>query len=194
MEGTKKGKHIKEILFRHFYILNIAFIQEIFKMFISELVDRNHEYARRLTQKHTIKFEIDHISNVLSKKFTLGEFLASQFQPNSLEELAIIYSSILGENFYPEFKSRFKGTMIAAENISEDEAIAFLAKMFEKRHIVAHEVNKIESLNPDEYLQALAVVITLYFFLKEKSGYKSKLKAKIANPTDAAHSITIPAP
>lgn len=191
-EDNKALKKFAEIGFRYFHVNNVSYIQELYKLFIIQLVDSNHEYARRLVAKHSIKFEIDHFSGVLNKKFTLGEFLSSQYQPNSLEEMAQIYSTIMEEDFYKVFRE-----VIAADKskeklkMTEENALELLKVTFEKRHIVAHELNKIETLTYEDYFRYLGIMLHVYNLLQNKSGKKEdKRVGKKTNPNNVQLGLT----
>lgn len=160
---AEKGETASE--FADFVPIRIVTIIEVFiREVIRELVDHGQPYvdrAERLTKGTRIDFVF--ASHVHSRKLSIGDIVAHSISINNPTQI-ISYFSILIPDFTQKLKvshsrwSEDKESWPLPPIISDyDDTIARLARLFEIRHIVAHELPRrrmYETLEIDGLLAA----------------------------------------
>jgi uncharacterized protein YecT (DUF1311 family) len=144
-----------------FIVIRLVTILEVaIRDWISNLIDHGEpfvENAASLVHASGLKFDFAITRAVHGERVTLGELVAHSISTNRLPEIERALSTVLGEDIFraiegtvDRWKHEVKGEP-ANPIISDLVAMrAALAKLFDVRHIIVHEIpNKSPYINPD---------------------------------------------
>jgi uncharacterized protein YecT (DUF1311 family) len=143
---------------RYFPVALIATIEGYFRMAVKDLVDAGEPYlsnSERLAS--TIKLDFSIIRSVHGKSITIGELVAHAVPLSRLEHIEAAISSLLGTSFLAKLRvttdrwpHEIKGESAEPLLTEPDQVFAAVARMFELRHIICHELASAYEIEYDE--------------------------------------------
>jgi uncharacterized protein YecT (DUF1311 family) len=160
LEGLfeKRGQLAPELL-RYFPIALVACIEAYTRARIKEIIEHGPPFIENLANMslRDSKFDLDLIKAVGNRAVTLGELVSHLLQINNLEDLNSHLSSLSGKDFLAEVRTvhdryRVKIEKQPARPIVSNPAETFSAvkRVFELRHMFAHEFLSIRREEADE--------------------------------------------
>jgi hypothetical protein len=153
-------KHDKseEETIRYFPVALVACIEGYCRMAIKELIDAGEPYlanAEKLLSSSKSDFSV--LRAVYGKKITVGEFVAHSVRLSSLEHLETAFSSLIGTGFLQALRAatdrwahEVEGKPTAPILPKPDEVFASVARTFELRHIICHEIASAYAIESEE--------------------------------------------
>lgn len=145
-------------LIRYFPVALIASVEGYFRMAIKDLVDSGEPYLTNAEKPaSSLKLDFSLLRAVHGKAVTVGELVAHGVQLSRLEHIEAVFSSLLGKGFLDSLRTitdrwahEVKGepsTPILAE---PDSIFANVARTFELRHIICHEIASAYEIESEE--------------------------------------------
>ncbi|MBX3621278.1 MAG: DUF1311 domain-containing protein [Rhizobacter sp.] len=135
-------------LTRYFPVAMVACIEGYFRLAIKELVDAGEPYITNAERPaSSIKLDFTLIRAVHGKAVTVGELVGHSVPLSRLDHIESTMSSLLGVSFLDRMRTiadRWKHEVRGAEEkpilSNPDEVFSDVAKAFELRHIICHEI------------------------------------------------------
>jgi hypothetical protein len=153
----KHDKSNTEIV-RYFPVALIACLEGYFRMVIRELVDTGEPYlsnAEKLAS--SIKLDFTALRAIHGKEITVGELIAHALPLSKLEHLESALSTLIGKKYLEELRAttnrwlhEIVGDPITPILANPDEVYANVARTFELRHIICHELASAYEIETDE--------------------------------------------
>lgn len=145
-------------LIRYFPVALIACVEGYFRMVIKDLVDAGEPYltnAERLAS--SIKLDFSVLRAVHGRVITVGELVAHGVQLSRLDHIEAVLSCLLGTGFLQalrttpdRFAHEIMGEPVTPILTKPDEVFADVARTFELRHIICHEIASAYEIKPEE--------------------------------------------
>lgn len=140
--------HVNTELTRYFPVALVACIEGYFRLSIRELIDAGDPYltnAERLAS--SIKFDLMVIRAIHGKAVTVGEIVAHSVPLSRLDHIESSMSHLLGNSFLERMRTttdrwnhKVGGAPIKPLLADPDSVFSGVAKAFELRHIICHEI------------------------------------------------------
>lgn len=154
----KKHDKSEDELTRYFPVALIACVEGYFRMAIKELVDAGEPYLSNAEkQAFSIKLDFSVLRAIHGKTITVGEFVAHSVQLSRLEHLEAVLSNLLNTGFLQAIRAttnrwahEVKGQPVTPILAKPDEVFADVARTFELRHIICHEIASAYEIEPEE--------------------------------------------
>ena len=135
-------------LLKYFPVGLVACIEGSFRLYIKEIIDTGSPYLERAEKLLTSgKFDFESIKALHGKQITIGELISHQVSINNLTGVCSQMSELLGSNFLLSLRQvhdrwAYEIQKKPKEPILQDpDAIyAAVARTFELRHIICHEL------------------------------------------------------
>jgi uncharacterized protein YecT (DUF1311 family) len=145
-------------IIRYFPVALIACLEGYFRMVIRELVDAGEPFLSNVEKPAlSIKLDFAALRAIHGKEITVGELIAHALPLSRLEHVEGALSSLLGKSFLQELRTttdrwshEVKGEPIAPILAKPDEVYANVARTFELRHIICHELASGYQIEADE--------------------------------------------
>lgn len=159
LEQAFKTHDSKETeLIRYFPVALIACVEGYFRMAIKDLIDAGEPYLTNAEKPaSSLKLDFSVLRAVHGKSITVGELVAHGVQLSRLEHIETALSGLLGKGFLDSLRTTTDrwahGVMDkpAVPILSEpDEVFADVARTFELRHIICHEIASAYEIKSDE--------------------------------------------
>lgn len=135
-------------LTRYFPVALVACIEGYFRLAIKELIDAGEPYltnAERLASSMKLDFRV--VRAIHSKAVTVGELIAHSVPLSSLGHIESSMSSLLGTPFLDRMRTitdrwdhEVRGAPAKPILAHPDSVFAGVARAFELRHIICHEI------------------------------------------------------
>lgn len=145
-------------LVRYFPVAIIACIESYFRMAIGDLIDAGDPYltnAEKLAS--SVKLDFSVLRAIHGKAITVGELIGHGVQLSRLEHIEMTLSNLLGTGFLQALRSttdRWAHEVAGKPPIpmlaNPDEVFAYIAKAFEMRHIICHEMASAYEIKSEE--------------------------------------------
>jgi hypothetical protein len=160
---------LSKFILRSAHVLSVSFIQDVTRLFVKSLVDKDFEYMKRLvSKKYKLDFDIEYLNVFLEKKVSLGDYVAHIVIPNSLEDLARLYVTLTGEDFYQGLEACLDDLQSDSERkMNFGRVVEELKLGFSTRHIVAHELSEIDVCDSSHFYGGYHVFMVTAIFLEE---------------------------
>jgi hypothetical protein len=156
--GTTALPSDNEIL-RAIPVASIGMLEAHFRELYTIIINKEQQYALNALQavKDKVKFDADYFIAIQGKKISIGDFVSHLLQINKLEDIISTISNIMGIDFSKKYKTYnyddyLSKVAIYAKAIPE-ECIESVNRMFELRHIFAHELALNYIINKEQVLQ-----------------------------------------
>jgi hypothetical protein len=157
-QAFKKHDRAERELNRYFPVALIACIEGYFRMAIKDLVDAGEPYltnAEKLASSTKLDFSV--LRAVHGKTITIGELVAHGIQLSRLEHIEAALSGLLGTGFLQALRTttdrwahEAKGEPATPILTKPDEVFADVARTFELRHIICHEIASAYEIESEE--------------------------------------------
>jgi hypothetical protein len=156
-----KLDEIETELFRYFPVALIACVEGYFRMAIKDLIDAGEPYLTN-AEKPASSFKLDFsvLRAVHGKTITVGELVAHSVQLSRLEHIEVALSSLLGTSFLRALRTttdrwahEIKGEPATPILTEPDRVFADVARTFELRHIICHEIASAYEIKVEEVAQ-----------------------------------------
>ncbi len=126
----------------------VACLEGYFRVVYANLLDYGSPYRENATKLETrFTFNIETAFALQHHSVSLGEFVAHMLGTSSLDDINSIMSCLIGESFLALFKKerpvlRLQQTLFPVdEEAISDQIIANVKRLFELRHMYAHEID-----------------------------------------------------
>ena len=154
----KKHDRSENELTRYFPVALIACIEGYFRMAIKDLIDAGEPYLSNAEKPaSSIKLDFSVLRAVHGKTITVGELVAHGVQLSRLDHLEAVLSNLLGTGFLQGLRTttdrwahEVKGEPAAPILAKPDEVFADVARTFELRHIICHEIASAYEIESEE--------------------------------------------
>jgi len=135
-------------LVRYFPVALIACVEGYFRMAIKDLIDTGDPYLSNAEKPaSSIRLDFSVVRAVHGKAITVGELVAHGIQLSRLEHIDVALSTILGTGFLKGLETvtdrwahEIGGKEVAPILENPNEVFADVARTFELRHIICHEI------------------------------------------------------
>lgn len=147
-QSFKEHNKTESELNRYFPVALIACVEGYFRMAIKDLVDAGEPYLTNAEKPaSSLKLDLSVLRAVHGKAITVGELVAHGVQLSRLEHIEAALSSLLGKSFLQELRTttdrwahEVKGEPATPILAQPDVVFADVARTFELRHIICHEI------------------------------------------------------
>lgn len=148
-------------LTRYFPVALIACVEGYFRMAIKDLIDAGEPYLTNAEKPaSSIKLDFSVLRAVHGKAITVGELVAHGVQLSRLEHIETTLSSLLGTGFLEALRTttdrwahEVRGKPATPILAKPDEVFADVARTFELRHIICHEIASAYEIESEEVAQ-----------------------------------------
>ena len=119
----------------------IACVEGYFRMLFADLINFGKPYSERVSEFKEIKFNIDDVLAIHSRKVTLGEYIAHLLPVNNIQDINYCMSTLLEEEFLAAFKN-----LPTNERNPDPIVVVFtnlvpeVEELFQLRHLYCHEL------------------------------------------------------
>lgn len=145
-------------LIRYFPVALIACVEGYFRLAIKDLVDAGEPYLSNAEKPAaSIKLDFSVIRAVHGKAITVGELVAHGVSLSRLDHIDSIMSNLLGVGFLRELRTvadRFSHEVMGKPALpilgNPDQIYLDLARTFELRHIICHEIASAYEISSEE--------------------------------------------
>lgn len=145
-------------LTRYFPVALIACVEGYFRMAIKDLIDAGEPFLTNAEKPaSSMKLDFSMLRAVHGKAITVGELVAHGVSISRLEHIESALSSLLGAGFLQALRSttdrwaqEVRGEPRAPILLKPDQVFADVARTFELRHIICHEIASAYEIESDE--------------------------------------------
>lgn len=157
----KRHDKTERELVRYFPVALIACVEGYFRMAIKDLVDSGEPYLTNAEKPaSSLKLDFSLLRAVHGKAVTVGELVAHGVQLSRLEHIEAVFSSLLGKGFLQALRTttdrwahEVKGEPATPILAKPDCVFADVARTFELRHIICHEIASAYEIESNEVAQ-----------------------------------------
>ncbi len=148
-------------LIRYFPVALIACIEGYFRMVIKDLIDAGEPFLTNAEKPaSSLKLDFFLLRAVHGKTITVGELVAHSIQISRLEHIETVLSGLLAKGFLNSLRTitdrwahEVMGKPIAPILSEPDNVFADVARTFELRHIICHEIASAYEIKSNEIAQ-----------------------------------------
>jgi Lysozyme inhibitor LprI len=170
---------IESEVFRYFPVALIACVEGYFRMAIKDLIDAGEPYLSNAEKPaSSIKLDFSVLRAVHGKTITVGELVAHSVQLSRLEHIEAALSSLLGTSFLQALRAttnrwahEVKGEPATPILTEPDKVFADVARIFELRHIICHEIASAYEIESEEVARCFESCVT---FLRAADEFVSE--------------------
>lgn len=157
-EAFERHDKSENELTRYFPVALIACVEGYFRMAIKDLVDAGEPYLSNAEKPaSSIRLDFSVLRAVHGKRITVGELVAHSVQLSRLEHIESIFSSLIGTGFLLALRTttdRWAHEVMGEPALpiltNPDEVFASVARTFELRHIICHEIASAYEIESEE--------------------------------------------
>ena len=150
-------------LTRYFPVALIACVEGYFRMAIKDLIDAGEPFLTNAEKPASLlKLDFTVLRAVHGKTITVGELIAHSAPISRLENIESVLSSLLNTSFLNSLRTttdrwahEIRGEPCVPILSNPDEVFAGVARTFELRHIICHEIASAYEVESDEVAQCL---------------------------------------
>lgn len=166
-------------LIRYFPVALVACVESYFRMAIKELIDAGEQYFSNAEKiSSSIKIDFSVLRAVHDKKITVGELVAHGVKLSSLKHIESVLSNLLDTEFLQALRittnrwaHEVKGEPATPILGKPDEVFAGVARTFELRHIICHEISSADEVKSEEIAQCFEICVS---FLRASDEFVSE--------------------
>jgi hypothetical protein len=166
-------------LIRYFPVALIACVEGYFRMVIKDLIDAGEPYLTNAEKPaSSLKLDFSLLRAVHGKTITVGELVAHSVQLSRLEHIETALSGLLAKEFLDSLRiitDRWAHEVMGkptAPILSEpDKVFADVARTFELRHIICHEIASAYEIKSNEVARCFESCVA---FLKAADEFISE--------------------
>lgn len=145
-------------LIRYFPVALIACVEGYSRMAIKDLIDTGEPYLSNAEKPaSSLKLDFSVLRAVHGKAITVGELVAHAVSLSRLEHIEGVLSSLIGTGFLQALRTttdrwahEIRGKPETPILAKPDEVFADLARTFELRHIICHEIASAYEIETEE--------------------------------------------
>jgi len=169
---TRRNKSIHKELPKYFPIGFVACIEGYFRLAIMDLINHGKPFSDNAKKFKDYKFTVEHIIALQEKKVSYGELISHLLPLNGLDEIESTMSLIMGKSFLKELINTKTGNdeIFSGKSLEEvgksNKLISDINKLYELRHIFAHELAPSIIINTPE-ISSCSQAATVFMFLSE---------------------------
>lgn len=180
LERSFKALDKKEVeLIRYFPVALIACVEGYFRMVIKELIDSGEPYLSNSEKSaSSLKLDFSLLRAVHGKTITVGELVAHSVQLSRLEHIESVLSDLLAKRFLDSLRTiadrwahEVMGNPIVPILAEPDRVFADVARTFELRHIICHEIASAYEIKTEEVARCFESCVA---FLKAADEFISE--------------------
>jgi hypothetical protein len=153
----KHDKSEKEVI-RYFPVALIACVEGYFRMAIKDLIDAGEPFLSNAEKPaSSLKLDFSVLRAVHGKAITVGELVAHAVPLSRLEHIESALSSVVGTGFLQALRTttdrwahEVRGQAKTPILSKPDEVFSDVARTFELRHIICHEIASAYEIESDE--------------------------------------------
>ena len=157
-QAFKKHDEAESELTRYFPVALIACVEGYFRMAIKDLIDAGEPYLTNAEKPaSSIKLDFSVLRAVHGKAITVGELVAHSVQLSRLDHIETALSNLLDTGFLEALRvttdrwaHEVRGEPATPILTKPDEVFADVARTFELRHIICHEIASAYQIESDE--------------------------------------------
>lgn len=150
-------------LTRYFPVALVAAVEGYFRMAVKDLIDAGEPYLSNAERPAaSIKLDFSIIRAVHGKSVTIGELVAHSIPLSRFEHIDSVISGLLGTPFLAKLRTtsnRWAYEVMGGPRVpmltNPDSVFADVARVFELRHIVCHELASAYEIDYAEVAQCL---------------------------------------
>jgi len=154
----EKRAEIEKELLKYFPVALVACLEGFFRLAIKEIIDTGTPFLENTVKLLTnIKFDYDFIKALHGKQITIGEFVSHQLPISSLTHIQTHLSALFGKDFLDDLRSVSDRAAHEIHGKPENPILtdphttyANVARTFELRHIICHELATNFDISRDE--------------------------------------------
>ena len=154
----KKHDKAQSELTRYFPVALIACVEGYFRMAIRDLIDAGEPYLSNAEKPaSSLKLDFSVLRAVHGKAITVGELVAHGVPLSRLEHIDGALSNLLGKGFLQALRTttdrwahEVNGEPATPILSKPDEVFTDVARTFELRHIICHEIASAYEIEPEE--------------------------------------------
>lgn len=144
----KKIENI-ETIYQYIPLATVACLEGFFRFAVTTLLDKGTPFIEKIAElekRLNLKITLDIVAEIQTKSLTVGELVAHVLPCNRLEDIDSAMSIILGKSFLDTMKTHSRKNGLVDEekqikfNEGHSEVFSDIKRMFEIRHIFAHEI------------------------------------------------------
>ncbi|QSQ17470.1 hypothetical protein [Myxococcus landrumensis] len=136
----------------------VTLLEVFTRQWVAEMIDAGEPYvARAASWKKDLRFDTSVWLAMHGKRVTLGELFAHQLSINSLADVESVVSALLGHSLFEQMKSVYSREQVEKCHQPKVPIVSdvvrlrkSLARLFEVRHIIVHELPEQSPLTAEE--------------------------------------------
>jgi hypothetical protein len=168
----KEHDKSKVELTRYFPVALIACVEGYFRIAIKDLIDSGEPFLTNAEKPaSSIKLDFTVLRAVHGKAITVGELVAHGVSLSRLEHIENVLSNLLGFGFLQTLRSttdrwahEVRGEPPKPILSNPDEVFANVARTFELRHIICHEIASAYEIDTDEVGRCFESCVSFFTF------------------------------
>jgi len=138
-----------EAIYQYIPLATVACIEGFFRFAVKTLIDNGTPFIEKvaeLEKKLQLKISLDVVAEIQSKSLTLGDIVGHVLSCNKLDDIDGALTILLGKSFLQTIKTHSRPDGLIDEEqqkiFNEGHAQVFsdIKRIFELRHILAHEI------------------------------------------------------
>jgi hypothetical protein len=151
-----------DAIYQYIPLATVACTEGYFRYITKHIIDSGSPFIEKvpeLEKRFQLKITLDIIVEIQSQSLTVGELVAHVLPCNRLEDIDATLSILLGKSFLDTIKTHNRPDgLVNQENqkkFNEDYAQVFgdIKRIFELRHILAHEIASNVKVDKEEILR-----------------------------------------
>lgn len=154
----EKRTEIESELLKYFPVALVACLEGFFRLAIKEIIDTGTPFLENAVKLlSNIKFDYEVIKALHGKQITIGEFVSHQLPISSLSHIQTHLSAVLSKDFLGSLRGvsdrvahEIHGKPETPILTDPDSTYANVARTFELRHIICHELATNFEISRDE--------------------------------------------
>jgi hypothetical protein len=175
--SLKTDNPLKAELMKYIPVGYVACIEGYCRLLIKELIDSGPPFQDRAAAFDEIRFNIETVIAVTSRKVSLGEYVAHLIPLNNLSDINRAFSILMAEDFLTQLKNVMtltteSGPYKLSDPLFNDKTISGLQELFRLRHIFAHELALREKVNAKIIQKCVSGGASFVIALEEYVNYK----------------------
>ncbi len=178
---SEEFKVLKQAISHYAPICGVACLEGYFRLLVKDLIDYGPPFSVNAQEFSDVKFSILEINAIRDKRITVGEFIAHLLPMNNLSDINSHMTILLSEDLIKLVRcsvptGRRVGNQILPETRTNEELypnmIKDLAKVFEVRHVLCHELATAYRLDIEDigkmYSNVMSFINTVEYLISQR--------------------------
>ena len=175
---------VRSELARYLPIGYVACIEGFIRLVIRDLIDNNESCRQNVVQFKDLRFGLDQAVALQLGTFSLGEFISHLLPISSLPDIDASVSTLIGESFLDRVRTAEWVSSSTRRSLTiaglENKVMSDISRLFELRHILAHELGTSMALKVDDVIRscrAASLFIGVVGIVAQKVGGEKQQEA-----------------